>query len=150
MPQTHLVAIGLLVVAGVFLAVQGPINAVLARGTGSQLLAATISFGVGFAVLALATMLGTALPRATFATFAAVPWWAWAGGALGAFYVWAAIWSVPRVGVVTVAAALVLGQMAAALVIDRHGLFGVPVQPVSWARLTGVVLVGGGLVLSRL
>ena len=70
MPQTHLVAIGLLVVAGVFLAVQGPINAALARGTGSQLLAATISFGVGFAVLALATALGTALPRATFAAFA--------------------------------------------------------------------------------
>ena len=142
-----LAAAALMVLAGTFLATQGAVNAALARNAGG-LAAAAISFGVGFAVLAGATFLATPLPRP--GALANVPWWAWTGGLLGAFFVWATIWSVPRVGVLTVAAALVLGQMLAALVIDRLGLFGVPVQPASWARLAGAALVGCGLVLSRL
>ena len=136
-----------MVLAGTFLATQGAVNATLARAAGG-LAAAAISFGVGFIVLAGATLLATTLPRP--GALGDVPWWAWTGGALGAFFVWATIWSVPRVGVLAVAAALVLGQMLAALVIDGFGLFGVPVQPLSWPRLTGAALVCFGVVLSRL
>lgn len=139
--------IAVIVVAGMMLAVQAPINAGLARHAGG-VFAAAVSFGAGFVVLLAVAAAASLLPRP--ATLAQAPWWAWTGGALGAFYVWAALWSVPRVGAVTLAAALVLGQMMAALVIDRFGLFGVSVQPASWARLAGAAMVAGGLVLSRL
>ena len=143
-----LLPIVLLVVAGTFLSVQAPLNAVLARALANGVLAAAVSFGAGFAVLLALALVRTRLPDA--AALASVPWWAWTGGVLGAFYVWTALWSVPRVGVLTVAAALVFGQIVAALAIDRLGLFGLPVQPVSWTRLLGASLVGLGLVLTRL
>ena len=148
MSATTALAVVMMLVSGVFLAVQAPINTMLARGLDNGVLAACISFGTGFAVLAALVAFRGEWPAA--ARFAALPWWAWVGGALGAFYVWAAIWSVPRVGVVTIAAALILGQMTAALVIDRYGLFGLPQQAASWPRIAGVMLVGVGVVLSRL
>jgi bacterial/archaeal transporter family-2 protein len=52
-------------------------------------------------------------------------------------------------GVVTTVAALILGQMTAALVLDRLGLFGLPVQELSVTRLAAAGLVAAGVVLSR-
>ena len=69
---------------------------------------------------------------------------------LGAAYVWAAAWTVGTLGVVTMIAGLVFGQLAAALLIDATGAFGVAVREVSPTRLAAVALVGAGLVLSRL
>ena len=141
-------AITMLVVSGTFLSVQAPINAALGRALANGPLAAAVSFGVGFLVLLAVTAARGSWPGA--AQIGSAPWWTWIGGALGAFYVWAALWSVPRVGVLTIAAALICGQVVAALVIDRLGLFGVPVQAITWPRLGGAALVAAGLVLTRL
>lgn len=139
--------IALLVLAGVLVALQAPVNAVLGRAVGSAIVAAALSFGVGFAALSLLATVRGLWPGA--AQVAAVPLWAWIGGVFGAYFVWAGIYGVSRVGLVTVAAALVLGQIVTGLVVDRAGWFGVPVQPVSWTRLGGAMLVAAGLVLSR-
>jgi transporter family-2 protein len=63
------------------------------------------------------------------------------GCALGAVYVWAAASSVGTLGVVTLVAALVFGQLAAALVLDATGAFGMAVREVSWTRIAAVGLV---------
>jgi transporter family-2 protein len=47
-------------------------------------------------------------------------------------------------------AALVLGQMGAALILDTTGAFGGSVLAISWQRALAVLLVFSGLVLSRL
>ena len=133
---------------GACIAVQAPINARLARPMGDPVLAAAISFGVGFAVLTVVAALRGALPG--LANAGAVPWWAWTGGALGAVYVWAAVWSVGTLGVVTLVAALIAGQMTAALLLDATGAFGIPVHAIDWKRILAVALVGAGVVLSRL
>jgi bacterial/archaeal transporter family-2 protein len=52
--------------------------------------------------------------------------------------------------VVTTFAALILGQMAAAMRPDATGAFGVPVQPVTLTRLSAAGLVAAGVVPSRL
>ena len=135
-------------VGGACIATQAPINARLGRSMGDPVLAAAISFGVGFAVLAVVAAFRGTLPG--LANAGAVPWWAWIGGALGAVYVWAAVWSVGTLGVVTLVAALIAGQMTAALVLDATGAFGVPVHAIDWKRILAVVLVAGGVVLSRL
>ena len=69
---------------------------------------------------------------------------------MGAVFVWANVSSVGTLGVVTVFAGVVLGQMVMALLLDSIGAFGVPVQPISWTRIGAIVLVVSGLVLSRL
>jgi len=142
-----LVALGVIALGGACAALQAPINARLGTHVGDTLPAAAISFLVGFVVLAALTGLSGRVP--SFEQAASAPWWAWAGGLLGAAYVWAAAWSVGTLGVVTMIAGLVFGQLAAALVVDATGAFGVEVREVSWTRIMAVVLVGAGLVLSR-
>jgi transporter family-2 protein len=39
--------------------------------------------------------------------------------------------------------------MVMAMLLDRFGAFGMPVQEITWQRLAGLALVLGGLVLSR-
>jgi transporter family-2 protein len=110
--------------------------------------AAAISFIVGAIALSLIVVLRGAVPSG--AQMGAVPWWAWIGGALGAVYVWAAVWSVGTLGVLTMVAALIFGQLAAALLLDAIGAFGLQVRDISWTRIAAIVLVAAGLVLSRL
>ncbi|ARC36677.1 EamA-like transporter family protein [Paracoccus yeei] len=146
MPMTLLAAI-LIALGGVCIAVQAPINAGLARRVESPIVAAAISFGVGFTILAgvaLALGQGRSFGRA----FSAEPQ-LWLGGFLGAFYVWAMVWSLPRLGTFTAICAVALGQIVAAIVLDRIGAFGLPVRDISVPRMLAALMVGGGLVLSR-
>lgn len=144
LPLTILIVI----IAGMALSTQAPLNASLARVLGQPVAAAAVSFGVGFGVLvAVSLALGGSGP---LLRLGAASWWQVTGGLLGAFYVWAVIWGVPSLGVVTTVAALILGQMVAALVLDATGLFGLPVHALSPTRLAAAGLVAAGLVLSRL
>lgn len=149
MSLSNLLAALVVALGGAGIAVQGPVNAALARDTGGgPLLAACLSFLVGFLALAFVVLARGLVPSAT--VLAAVPGWAWIGGLLGAVYVAALAWSVPILGVVTVVAAGVLGQVLAALVLDAVGGFGVAVHPISLTRVAAVGLVFAGLLLSRL
>lgn len=136
-----------ILLGGVFLASQAPINAALARSLGDPILAACISFGIGFLVLAAVSAFRGGWPSG--GAVAGAPWWSWLGGLLGAFYVAVVIWGVPQLGVVSTVAALIFGQVAAALILDAIGAFGLPVQAISWQRLLAAGMILGGLVLSR-
>ena len=141
-------ALALVVAVGAALAMQAPINAVLAREVGDPTAAAAISFAIGFLVLAgLAWARGA--PVANLATLTSLPWWALMGGVLGAIWVWAAIWSVPRLGVVTMFGAMILGQLLAAIILDARGAFGLEPKPIDLSRLTAIALVASGVLLSR-
>lgn len=142
-----LVPAAIVLVAGVGFAVQAPLNAALGRGLGSGLAAATISFGVGFAALAILTLAfgqGAALLRA-----AAQPPFLLAGGFFGALVVWSMLWAVPTIGIFTAIAALLAGQLGAALVLDAYGAFAAPVHAITPTRILAMILVGSGLLLSR-
>ncbi len=135
------------IAGGMAVALQVPINAVLGRASGSFVLAAAISFGVG--TVALFALYAVRNGSPGLSGLSSVPWWAWTGGLLGAVFVWANVSSVGALGVLTVFAGVVLGQMVMALLLDSIGAFGVPVQPVSWQRLGAIALVVSGLILSR-
>lgn len=136
-----------IIFAGSMAALQAPMNAALGAGLGSGVGAATISFGVGFAVL-LAVMAFSgdvgALARA-----ADVNRWLLVGGFLGAFYVWAILWTIPTLGVVTAVSGMILGQLIVALLMDKFGPFGLPVHEITPKRVLAVAMVAGGLVLSK-
>ncbi len=78
-----------------------------------------------------------------------VPWWALKGGVLGAVWVWAAIWSVPRLGVVTMIGAMILGQLLAAVVLDARGAFGMEARPIDLTRIIAIAMVASSVVLSK-
>lgn len=142
-----IVAILMVTLAGMAISTQGGINVALARSIGGPVAAAAASFVVG-AVLLLALTL-TTQGLAPVRALATVPGWQLAGGVLGAWYVFSVTFSLPQLGVLTTAAALIFGQIAAALLIDAIGAFGLAVQPITWNRLLAAALVGAGLYLSR-
>lgn len=128
--------LGLMVLAGVMIAFQSPLNAALAKRTG-PLEAALISFATGAALLfVLVQVLGKGSVQAAHRA----PPWMLLGGVLGALYVTTIIVSVPRVGVSAAIVAALVGQLAAGLVIDRLSLFGVPAHPVDGSRVLALVL----------
>ena len=143
-----LAALAVVSVGGVAVAVQAPVNSALSRAIGNNLFAATISFGVGFVLLLAPSTAREAVH--TLGDLRAAPWWAWLGGVLGALYVWSAIYSVPKLGVVTMIATLILGQLVGAIVLDAIGAFGLPVKEIGWQRILAIVMVAGGVILSRL
>ncbi len=145
--QLPVVPVIFVILAGVCISVQAPINTALGRAVQSPLVGAAISFGVGFVLLSfLAFVAGDGRG---FATALRQEWTLWLGGVLGAFYVWTIVWTMPRMGVLTAICALALGQMVAAIVLDRIGAFGLPVREVSLPRVLAALMVGGGIILSR-
>lgn len=139
------------IIGGMGTATQAPVNAVLNRAFDDPLLVACVSFFVGFVVLLLVWLASLAVRPTGFSLpeFSSVPWWAWIGGSMGGLYVIATLWAVPKLGMLTIVAALVLGQMLAALIIDTTGAFGLIAREISPTRILAVVLVLGGLFLSR-
>jgi transporter family-2 protein len=77
------------------------------------------------------------------------PWWSWAGGLLGAFYVSAITFLAPRLGVTETLALAVGGQMVAALAFDQLGALGLEIRPVTPSRLAGAALLVVAVVLIR-
>jgi len=134
-------------VSGALAALQTPTNAMLARAVGSPLNAALVSFAVGTAaLLVLALAFGE---RPNGSAVKALPWHAWAGGLYGAFFVTAAAFAAPRIGVAVFVAVLVAGQLMTALLLDHLGAFGLARQPIGPARIGGVVLILAGVLLVR-
>ena len=136
------------VLGGTAISLQAPINAALARELGGPVPAAAVSFGVGFVVLLLIALFQG--QGEAFLKLPQVPTWTLVGGCLGAWYVLSSVWGVSTLGVLTLVAALTLGQMTAALLIDATGALGVAVREVTPTRIAAAVLVMAGLVLSRL
>ena len=142
-----LFAILLTVVSGGLAAAQAPTNAMLARALYSPINAALASFAVGtLALLLIAVSLGV---RPDPAATRALPIHAWFGGLYGAFFVAAAAFSAPKMGITFYVTALIAGQIIVALVIDHYGAFGIAQQPITLTRILGVLLLLAGVFLAR-
>ena len=77
------------------------------------------------------------------------PWWYWiGGGGMGVLVVFSITVCAPRIGATATIGALIAGQLAMGLVIDRFGLFGVDHVALTWPRLLGVVLLAVGAALA--
>jgi transporter family-2 protein len=136
------------VAAGAKLPFQFGVNAQLAHWVGSPIRAAFVSFLVGtIGLLILSAFVRKPLP--SLARLGDVPWWVWIGGLLGAFYVAGSIVTAPKLGAVTLAAAIVFGQTLASVLVDQFGWVGFKEQHASPGRLIGVLLVATGVVLVR-
>jgi len=134
--------------AGTVLPFQAGLNAELARWLHSPVRAAFVSFVVGtIALLVLSVLVWRPLPSG--ARLAHTPWWVWIGGLLGAFYVAGSIVTAPKLGAVTLAAAIVFGQTLASVLVDQFGWVGFREHHVSPGRIVGVRFVAGCLALVR-
>ena len=126
--------------------VQFAVNGEMRGAVGGPVLAAAISFVVGTLVLLVVVLMAReGVP--SFSNLAGAPWWAWAGGFLGAFYITASINLTPRLGAVTTVGFIIAGQVVMSVVVDRFGLLDLPVRLITFPKLGGAILVIVGAVL---
>jgi bacterial/archaeal transporter family-2 protein len=136
------------VLAGAGVAAQAVINAQLRFILGAPVWAASVQFIVGLMLLAVVALVtGQALPPS--GAVSQVPWWMWTGGIFGASFILMAVIVTPKLGVALMMATTIVGQLAAALVIDHYGWFGGAVIPISPTRIIGVTLLLAGVILIR-
>jgi transporter family-2 protein len=134
--------------AGISLVVQQALNANLRNALSSAAWSGFVSYFLGvLCMVALALLLQDPIPSVT--TASRIPWFAWSGGVFGAIFIGLGILLIPQLGAATFFALLIAGQMVGSIAFDHFGLLGVPVHPVSAARIAGAALLVGGAVLIR-
>jgi transporter family-2 protein len=138
----------LALIAGAGLPLQAGFNAALARHAGRTEWAALTNFAVGTLLLA-AWIAVRRVPLPAASALARAPAWAWAGGLLGAFYVFAITYAAPRLGVALTLGVSIAGTMVASLALDATGGLGLAMRPLSAARVLGAAFLVLGVVLVR-
>ncbi|MEZ6089693.1 MAG: DMT family transporter [Pirellulaceae bacterium] len=146
----YLMIILIALIGGAGLAAQPGVNATLSRKMGHPLHAAIISFGSGFLVLVVIAILSGRFPPRFTDSISSLPWWAWAGGSIGAYLVTMSMIFAPRVGALQWIALIVTGQAFASLLLDHFGLAGFNQRGINVARLLGALLLVAGLILSSI
>jgi bacterial/archaeal transporter family-2 protein len=138
------------ILAGALIALQGPINAQLARGLGMPVAAAAASFVAGSVVLILITLVLSQAQGMTIAWRVPPLWMFLAGGCLGAIFVTCALVLTPKLGAAATMAFIVAGQLLAGLLLDRLGYFDLAVRELTLGRVGGAILLLAGALLIRL
>lgn len=148
LPGLLLTAVAL--VAGGMIALQAPINAEAASRLGHPISAATMSFCVGTVALIGLTLL-FARNSTNLGSLGGMPlYMLLGGGLLGAMYVTITLFLAPKIGVAAVMALGIAGQLVAALLLDRFGMFDLIERELSLGRVGGAVLVLAGALMVRL
>jgi bacterial/archaeal transporter family-2 protein len=127
--------------AGVVIATQSPTNAALGRSIG-DLRAVVVNFLVGgIAIVVVALAIGGGLGGISGDPVR----WHYLGGLAGAGFVTVAVLTVRPLGVTLQTAAIIIGQLAMAAVVDHYGLLGVQVRPLTAAHAGGLGLLAAGV-----
>ncbi|WP_019870869.1 DMT family transporter [Salinispora oceanensis] len=144
-PARRLIGVVLATAAGVAVAVQSRINGELGVRLADGVAAAVISFGLGLLVLLVLVPAtpggrrGLAALRAALTAGTLRPWQC-LGGLCGAFLVATQGLTVGTLGVAVFTVAVVAGQSASSLLVDRAGIGPSGRQPVTGRRLFGAAL----------
>ena len=139
-------AVSMTLVAGVAGTVQ-----IAVMGRLGERIGVVPAFAFAAAVAAGFGALSLIAARRSFAGYAHAvhqPWWLWFGGLMGAFVVLTITYAGPRIGTTATVAVFLVGQFAAAALVDRYGLFGLDRIAVGWPRMAGLVLLAVGAALT--
>ncbi len=134
--------------AGAAIATQANINGQLAAGLGGNtIVAALISFVIGTLILASIAVARGGLLLA----LAAIPsqsLWKFAGGFLGAGFIFSTTLLAPRIGLTNLLVLVIAGQLFASITIDHFGLLNSVLRPVSLIKFCGALLLLAGVALT--
>jgi transporter family-2 protein len=141
--MSNLNLLAIMFCAGITIALQPSINSRLAQKVG-VLESACISFAVG-TVFLIAVVLLTG--KLNIKGLSDIAWWELTGGVLGAIFVSATIFVVPRIGTAAAMAATISAQLITGLILDHFGAFGVKEVHFGLKRALGCALLAGGVIL---
>jgi bacterial/archaeal transporter family-2 protein len=139
-------AVVMTVAAGGFVAAQAPANNVLSKSLGT-FGAASVNFVMGtICVLAITFAFAGGFSGEEGAS--TPPWYYWVIGGLGGVaIVVTTLVAVRELGAGGVTAAVIAGQLALSVVLDRLGVLGLDERAVTWEKVLGIALLAAGTVL---
>lgn len=140
--MTKTAGVALSVLAGAGAALQARINGELGRRLDDGIAAATISFGVGLILLMFAIPFMRKELRSVRQALRdkTLLWWQCVGGAFGAFLVATQGLTVATLGVAVFTVAVVAGQSASSLAVDRMGFVPGGSRAITRTRAIGALL----------
>ncbi|WP_277981000.1 DMT family transporter [Sphingomonas phyllosphaerae] len=131
-----------IVAAGLITALEGATNGWVTKSASSLYFAMVVAFGLSALILIAAAPF---LPfRPAWSEVRSLPWYAWAGGAYGLATITLAAWATPKLGAGPALVAALLAQTALGLALDHYGVLGLERSPVTWLKVTGLVVMLGG------
>lgn len=143
MIDSKLVYMFLVIIAGIVVTFQGPINGGLAKTTSVDF-ATLLSFLLGTILMGIIYFAkGTEIPSIN--SLKSIPWYYYLGGITGLIYVMLVIISIEPLGAATTTTLLILAQVLTALFIDRLGLFGLEVKLIDINKIIGTFFMLGGV-----
>lgn len=143
--STVALAVAGAIVCGALVALQSRINGELGSELDDGYLAAFISFGSGFVVMAAIALVTPSTRRGVASVIRSIrageiPWWYAFGGAAGALFVLSQGLTAAILGVALFTVATVTGQTLSGLLVDRRGLGTMPPKAVTGVRVVGAAL----------
>ena len=90
----------------------------------------------------------TAWDSTVFTRLKDVPVWLLTAGVMGAALVFGIAWTLPQVGAGTAFVLMIAGQVIAGMLFSHFGVLGSPVEPISFIKVVGALLLvtGAGIV----
>ena len=144
--MTALYPVFLSLLAGIIIAAQGPIYLRMTEGLSHPLSTTLLAFSTATFVL-VGLHLVSRTPFPTLGQIKDLPLWVWVGGVLGICVVLLSIAAVPRLGAAGYIVAVIAGQLAASLIFDQTGAFGLETRAITWQAVAGCALIGAGAAL---
>ncbi len=134
--------------SGGLIAIQAITNGAMNERMGSAIW--TVAVLMALASLATLVMAFITSPQQpVLLSLPAIPYWAYLGGLVVAFYMFTITQIVPQVGLAFGLLAVIFGQLSFSLAIEHFGWFGVAQQPFEGRRIIGIVLVLAGVYLVK-
>ena len=144
--QTLFFWFALAIVAGILGSLHVPLNGALSVRIQSTMVATLTFYGVAF--LSIASISFFLAPRASLQALLETPVWYYiVPGLISVTVVGTNTFLIPRLGAINLLVITVAAQLLGRIVISHFGLFESPVDPISWQKFAGGILVIGGAFL---
>ena len=135
------------ILCGTMISVQSSFNTLLGSRIG---IVGSVLMVIAGNIVALALVLPFFRSGVQLNNLGACEWYLYSVGFMGVTILALIILVLREVGAVTGFSLILVGQMAAAIVIDHFGLFSMPQASISWIRTLGVVLLLAGAYFTKL
>jgi bacterial/archaeal transporter family-2 protein len=147
------VAVLVTILCGALVAAQSRVNSELSQDIGNGYLAAVISFGSGFVIVAIIAVLHRKTGRGVVTVIRSIrsgqtPWWYAAGGLAGGLFVLSQGLTATVLGVALFTVATVTGQTLSGLLVDKRGVGSMKPKPLTAFRMLGAALAVAAVAFS--
>jgi len=144
--KNDLIYLALALITGALIPIQAATNAAFSKSIGNPSITGLMVFIVGLVGMILFILISrTSFPAPQ--QLVSAPLYSYLGGIIVATYVVMITILVPRIGVGTAIGLIVTGQIICAVIIDHFGLFNLPVRSINPTRISGVLVMIGGVYL---